>query len=55
MDTDVDVNAAYLLFRIKGWKPKKYYRMGAGERLVTRAFLYKELEDREKELEEMKP
>lgn len=42
---------AYLLFKLKGWEPGKYYRMDHGERLVTRAFLYKEAKEREKELE----
>jgi hypothetical protein len=36
---------AYLLFKLKKWKPSDYYDMGPGERLVTRAFLEKEIED----------
>ena len=35
---------AYALFRLKKWKPSEYYDMGAGERLITRAFLKQELQ-----------
>ena len=51
---DEDVNTAYLLFKKKGWKPTDYYSMGQGERLVTRSFIQKEIDDeieRQKELE----
>lgn len=48
------MNAAYLLFRVKGWKPSDYIEMGMGERLITRAFLHQELEEREEEAKEMK-
>lgn len=41
---------AYALFRLKKWKPSDYYNMGAGERLVTRAFLKQEVSDMEKEV-----
>ncbi|MBS6710657.1 MAG: hypothetical protein KH296_00980 [Ruminococcus sp.] len=46
---DGEASVAYALFRLKKWEPSKYYSMGAGERLVTRAFLKQELQDIEKE------
>ncbi|MDY4579806.1 MAG: hypothetical protein SO471_18050 [Anaerobutyricum hallii] len=47
---DSEASIAYALFRLKKWKPSKYYKMGAGERLITRAFLKQELQDIEKEV-----
>jgi len=47
---DGEASVAYALFRLKKWKPSKYYNMGAGERLITRAFLKQELQDIEKEV-----
>jgi hypothetical protein len=41
----------YLLFRFKDWEPSKYYWMPAGERKIVRAFMKKEIEDRNKETE----
>lgn len=43
----------YLLFREKDWKPSDYHRLPAGEKKVIRAFLRQEMEEREKELEEL--
>lgn len=47
------MSIAYALFRLKKWKPSKYYSMGAGERLVTRAFLQQEIEDLERKRREI--
>ena len=47
---DGEASVAYALFRLKKWEPSRYYSMGAGERLVTRAFLKQELQDIEKEV-----
>jgi len=41
----------YLLFRLKKWQPHEYYKMGHGEKIITRAFLKQELTDMEKERE----
>ena len=48
------MNAAYLLFRVKGWKPSDYIEMGPGERLITRAFLHQEIKEKEEELKKIK-
>lgn len=48
------MNAAYLLFKLKGWDPRRYYHMDEGEQLVVRAFLHQEIRERAKELEEMR-
>lgn len=39
---------------MKNWKVSDYYNMGAGERMVTRVFLEKEIEDTKKEINELK-
>lgn len=49
---DNEVHVAYLLFRFKKWRPSEYLNMGAGERLITRAFLRQEAEEREQEKKE---
>lgn len=41
------------MFCRKNWKVREYYSMGAGERLVTRAFLSMELEIEDKQLKEL--
>jgi len=43
----------YLLFRYKGILPSDYYWKPAGEKLIIKAFLLREIEEREKEKEEM--
>lgn len=48
------MNAAYLLFKLKGWDPRRYYRMDEGARLVVRAFLHQEIGERKRELEDMR-
>lgn len=35
----------YLLFRLFGWEPQKYFRMGYGERKVVKTFLSHYLDD----------
>jgi hypothetical protein len=47
---DSEASVAYALFRLKKWKPSKYYNMGAGERLITRAFLKQEMQDLKEEM-----
>lgn len=47
---DGEASVAYTLFRLKRWKPSEYYNMGAGERLVTRAFLKQEIQDIKEEV-----
>ena len=47
---DDEASVAYALFRLKKWKPSEYYDMGAGERLITRAFLKQELQDIKEEI-----
>ena len=44
----------YLLFRLHHWEPQKYNEMGRGGRTVVKAFLHKEIEDRNKEIESIK-
>lgn len=54
MKSDFDVQAAYLLFVEKDWKPSEYFSMKAGERLITRVFLNEEIDSerkRQKEIE----
>ena len=41
----------FLLFRYKGWEPSKYYWMPAGEQKIIRAFMEKEIEERNKEID----
>lgn len=43
----------YLLFRYKGWNPSKYYWMPAGEQKIVRAFMTKEIEERNKEINDI--
>lgn len=50
--TDREASIAYALFRLKKWKISDYYNMGAGERLITRAFLMQEIEDIKEEARE---
>lgn len=42
----------YFLFKYKGILPSEYYWKPAGEKLIIKAFLAKEMEEREKEKEE---
>lgn len=35
----------YLLFRLFGWEPSRYYEMGYGEKKITDAFLRQLAED----------
>lgn len=43
----------YLLFRYKDILPSDYYWKPAGEKLIIKAFLMKELEERAKEKDEL--
>lgn len=43
----------YLLFRYKGILPSDYYWKPAGEKLIIKAFLFRELEERANEKEEL--
>lgn len=43
----------YLLFRLHHWTPQQYNEMGYGGRLVVKAFLHKEIEDKNKEYEQI--
>ncbi len=43
----------YLLFREFHWKPSDYYDMPEGEKIVTRAFLAKFADEKEKESKEL--
>ncbi|MGB9813532.1 MAG: hypothetical protein ACPLRZ_07625 [Thermovenabulum sp.] len=43
----------YLLFKHKGILPSEYYWKPAGEKMIIRAFLEKEIEEKEKEKEEL--
>lgn len=43
----------YLLFKHKGILPSDYYWKPIGEKLIIKAFLLKELEEREKEKEDL--
>lgn len=40
------MSVLYLLFRVKGWEPGRYWNMNAGERALVRGFLSYELEQR---------
>lgn len=35
----------YALFKLHGWKPSDYYKLGYGERRIVCAFLRREAED----------
>ena len=37
----------YLLFREKNWSPRQYWKLTAGEKALVRAFLVRELIQRE--------
>ena len=41
----------YFLFRLHHWEPQKYNDMGYGGRNVVKAFIHKEIEDINKEIE----
>lgn len=36
----------YILFRDKNWKPSDYFLLPYGEKIVVRAFLRQEMEER---------
>lgn len=44
----------YLLFRYHHMSPKQYYEMGYGERKVLMAFMHYQIEQLNKEIENMK-
>lgn len=44
----------YLLFREKNWKPSDYFDLPTGEKIVVKAFLSQEVEERLKEQEKNK-
>lgn len=44
----------YILFRLFGWEPRKYWDMPEGDKTVVRAFLRQYSEEREKEAKELK-
>lgn len=44
----------YLAFRFHHMKPSEFYEMGYGERVVLRAFLHYEVEQRNHEAESLK-
>lgn len=43
----------FLLFYYKDITPMEYYSMGRGEKIILRAFMKEEIEQRQKELEGM--
>jgi hypothetical protein len=49
--TNGEVQAMYLLFRHNKIKPSEYYDMLPGEKIICRAFVYKEVEDMQREYE----
>lgn len=54
METNGEVQLMYFLFRYKNMRPMEYIQMGMNERLITKIFMYQELEDRKKEIENLK-
>jgi hypothetical protein len=47
------VQTAYWLYKEKGWSPYKYLKMPYGEKVITRAFFLREIEELEKEQKEL--
>ena len=45
----------YLLFREKNWAPAQYWARPAGEKALVRAFLVRELEQREEAMRQWSP
>lgn len=54
METNGEVQLMYFLFRYKNMQPMEYIQMGMNERFITKIFMYQELEDRKKEIENLK-
>lgn len=44
----------YFLFRFKKWNPNKYFEMGYGEKRIVHAFMLQEIEDNEREQQEIR-
>lgn len=44
----------YLLFRYHNIMPKKFYKMGYGEREIVRSMMHYEMEQRQKELDSIR-
>jgi hypothetical protein len=40
----------YNLFKLQKWNPKKYFDMSQGEKIVTKAFLHKMIEEHNEEI-----
>ena len=47
------MQVAYLLFRMHHWSPEVYYNLSRNARVITRAFIEKQIEDMEAEAKEM--
>lgn len=43
----------YLLFRYKNKMPMESYKMGRGERIIARAFMRKEVEERKETIDNL--